>query len=93
MKVASLLEDPDICAEFRSCLRTNKWAMNPQKLAEFMNAKLLPAETKKYLHQMVDKEMPEGLKKYIEVELFPRIQLLVSKGILISMAHCWLHCK
>ena len=71
MKVASLLEDPDICAELRSYLRTNKWAMNPQKLAEFMNAKLLPAEAKKYLHRIVDKEMPEGLKKYMEVKLFP----------------------
>jgi hypothetical protein len=42
-KVASLLDDPNICAELRSYLRTNKWAMNPQKLAEFTNAKLLPA--------------------------------------------------
>ena len=71
VKVASLLEDPDICAELRSYLRTNKWAMNPQKLAEFMNAKLLPAEAKKYLHQIVDKERPEGVKKYMKVELFP----------------------
>lgn len=50
MKVASLLEDPDICAELRSYLRSNKWATNPEKLAEFTNAKLLPTEAKKYLH-------------------------------------------
>ena len=31
--------------------------MNPEKLAEFTNAKLLPAEAKKYLHQIVDKEV------------------------------------
>jgi hypothetical protein len=71
VKVASLLEDPDICAELRSYLRTNKWAMNPQKLAEFTKAELLPAEAKKYLHQIVEKEMPRGLKKYMELELFP----------------------
>jgi hypothetical protein len=33
------------------------------------------------------------LKKYIEVELFPHIQLKVGKGISISTAWCWLHCK
>ena len=93
VKVASLLEDPDICAELRSYLRTNKWAMNPQKLAKFTNAKLLPAEAKKYLHQIVDKEMPDGLKKYMEVELFPQIQLSVGRGISISTARCWLHRK
>jgi hypothetical protein len=67
--------------------------VNSQKLAKFTNAKLLPAEAKKYLHQIVDKEMPERLKKYMEVELFPQIQLLVGRGISISMAHCWLHRK
>ena len=91
VKVASLLEDPDICAELRSYLRTNKWAMNPQKLAEFTKAELLPAETKKYLHRVVEKEMPRGLKKYMELELFPQIQLSVGRGISISTAHHWLH--
>ncbi|KAF8523101.1 hypothetical protein BU17DRAFT_75038 [Hysterangium stoloniferum] len=75
VKVASLLEDPNICAELRFYLRSNKWTINPEKLAEFINAKLLPTEAKKYLHRIVDKEMPRGLKKYVEVELFPRIQL------------------
>ena len=34
--------------------------------------------------------MPQGLKKYMEIELFPRIHMKVGKGISISMAHRWL---
>ena len=46
-----------------------------------------------HLHQIVEKEMPRGLKKYVEVELFPQIQLSVGKGVSISTACCWLHCE
>jgi hypothetical protein len=46
--------------------------MNPQKLADFTKNKLLPDESKKYLRHVVSKEMPAGLKKYMELELFPR---------------------
>lgn len=45
--------------------------MNPQKLAMFSKDKMIPAKAQKYLTQIVDKEMPKGLKKYLEVELFP----------------------
>jgi hypothetical protein len=34
--------------------------------------------------------MPQGLKKYIEIELFPHIHMKVGKGISISTAHWWL---
>ena len=34
--------------------------------------------------------MPIGLKKYLEVELFPQIQIKFGKGILISTAHRWI---
>jgi hypothetical protein len=39
---------------------------------------------------IVDKEMPLGLKKYMELELFPRIHMKVGKGISISTARRWL---
>jgi hypothetical protein len=65
--------------------------MNPQKLAEFSKSQLIPAEAEKYLCQIVEKEMPRGLKRYMEVELFPRIQPKVGKGISISTARRWLH--
>jgi hypothetical protein len=90
-KVFSLLDDPDVCTELRSYLQTNKWSMNPQKLADFTKNKLLPDESKKYLRHVVSKEMPAGLKKYMELELFPRIQLKVARGISLRMARRWLH--
>jgi hypothetical protein len=90
-KVVSLLDDPDICTELRSYLRTNKWSMNPQKLADFTKSKLLPDESKKYLHHVVSREMPAGLKKYMELKLFPRIQMKVARGISLRTARRWLH--
>ncbi|KIL57128.1 hypothetical protein M378DRAFT_1031360 [Amanita muscaria Koide BX008] len=77
-KVFSLLDDPEVVTELRSFLRTNKWSMDPQKLSAFTKEKLLPDEAKKYLHRIVEEEMPAGLKKYLEVELFPRIQMKLS---------------
>ena len=68
-KVFSLLDDPDICTELRSYLRTNKWSMNLQKLADFTKNKLLPDEARKYLQHVVSTEMPAGLKKYMELKL------------------------
>jgi hypothetical protein len=60
-KVASLLDDPGICTELRSYLQTNKWSMNPQKLTDFTKNKLLPDESKRYLHHVVSREMPAGV--------------------------------
>lgn len=51
---------------------------------------MIPSEAEKYLHSIVDEEIPQGLKQYLEVELFLWIQLKVRKGISISMAHRWL---
>ena len=90
VKVKSLFEDPAIRAELRTYVRSNKWSMNPQKLQDFTNHKLLPDEAKKYCTHIVDKEMPLGLKKYMELELFPRIHMKVGKGISISTARRWL---
>ncbi|KAJ7939496.1 hypothetical protein B0H13DRAFT_1587124 [Mycena leptocephala] len=84
-KAFSLLDDPAIKAELRTYLRSNKWAMDPAKLKEFSAGKLVPAFAEKYLNQIVRDEMPRGLKKYMEVHLFPRI------GISLTTARCWLH--
>lgn len=90
-KMFSLLDDPEVATELRSYLRTNKWSMDPKKLSAFTKNKLLPDEAKKYLHHVVEKEMPAGLKKYLEVELFPRIQMKVGRGISLRTARRWLH--
>ena len=86
VKVKSLLKDPSICTEMQTYLRSHKWATNQKKFADFTQQKLFPAEAEKYAKHIIDKEMPCGLKKYLEVELFPRIQMKVRKGISISTA-------
>ncbi|KAN0128344.1 hypothetical protein V8E53_013849 [Lactarius tabidus] len=90
-KVFSLLDDPEIQTELCSYLRTNKWSQSPQKLSDFTKNKLLPAEARKYLHNIVQREMPAGLKKYLELELFPHIEIKLNlpPGVLklVLLAH------
>ena len=75
----------------REFLRSQKWAMNPQKLSDFTKNNLLLAEADKYLKHLVDDEMPKALKKYLEVNIFPCIQMKVSKGISLTTACQWLY--
>jgi len=91
VKVYSLLHDPLIAAELRAYLRSKKWAMDPAKLAKFTKDKLLPDAAAKYVQHITHEEMPIGLKKYMEVELFPRIHMKVRWGISLSTARRWLH--
>ncbi|EGN91677.1 hypothetical protein SERLA73DRAFT_157458 [Serpula lacrymans var. lacrymans S7.3] len=67
VKVSSLLDDPKIAAECRSYLQSNKWATNPQKFSKFVNQTMLPVEGEKYAKHIVDKEMPQGMKCYLEL--------------------------
>jgi hypothetical protein len=90
-EVFTLLSDPVICAELRSYVRSNKWSMNPEKLAKFSQNKLVPEVAAKYAHHITNIEMPQGLKKYLEVELFPRIHLKAGKGVSLHTARRWLH--
>ena len=90
-KTFTPLDDPAICMELRSFVRSNKWSMNPEKLKDFTRDNTLSTSAQKYFHHVVDHEIPRGLKKYMELELFPRIQLKVTKGISIRTARRWLH--
>jgi hypothetical protein len=64
--------------------------MDPKKLQKFMNNALLPDEAAKYGQEITKQEMPQGLKKYLELELFPCIHIKVGKGISLSTACWWL---
>ncbi|KAI0669706.1 hypothetical protein C8Q78DRAFT_977503 [Trametes maxima] len=86
IKAFSLLEDSEIRAELRAYLRSNKWAMNPSKLTEFSLGRMVPAAADQYLHQIINSEMPRGLRQYMEVELFPRVHLRPGKGISMRTA-------
>jgi len=85
-KTFSLYDNPAIRDELRSFVRSNKWAVNPEKLVEFSKAKMVPTAAAHYLEHITNFEIPEGLKKYMELELFPRIQLKSSKGISLATA-------
>ncbi|KAG2354742.1 hypothetical protein BDR07DRAFT_1305143, partial [Suillus spraguei] len=88
-KVYSLLINPDIAGEYRTYLWSNKWAVNSKKLAQFTSGKLIHSAASKHLQHVVDEEMPKGLGKYLELELFPHIHMKVAHGISLSNAHCW----
>jgi hypothetical protein len=89
-KVYTLLSDPAIAAELRAYIHSNKWAINPDKLRQFSKNELLPDAADKYLRHLIRKEMPLGLKKYMEQELFPHVHLRVGCGISLSTARRWL---
>jgi predicted transcriptional regulator len=91
VKAYSLLQDNDVRMDMRAYLRSNKWSVNPKKLAEFSEQKMVPVEAKKYLEGIVEQEMPRGLQKYVQTELFPRIGVKATKGISLSTARRWLH--
>ncbi|PCH37054.1 hypothetical protein WOLCODRAFT_157754 [Wolfiporia cocos MD-104 SS10] len=91
IKSYTLLQDPVVQAELCSYVRSNKWAMNPKKLTEFTKNSMIPAAAQQYLKEIIRKEMPAGLKKYMELELFPRIHLKVGRGISLSTVRDWLH--
>jgi len=90
-KVVSLLKDPAIAAKLRAYVHSNKWAINLNKLAQFTKNELIPSVADKYLKHIVHEEMPQGLKKYLEYELFPCIQLKTARGVSLSTACRWLH--
>ncbi|KAF9642133.1 hypothetical protein BDM02DRAFT_3106013 [Thelephora ganbajun] len=86
IKLFTLLEDPDIHAELRSYIRSNKWAVDPTKLTHFSAKKMLPKVAEAYGANLMKKEIPVGLKKYLKLELFPRIHMKVARGVSLSTA-------
>ena len=85
-KAYSLLDDPGIAAELRAYVRSNKWAVDAQKLTDFSKEKLIPAEVEKYLQGAVQDEMPQGVKHYMNLKLFPRCHAPNTFGT-VNMEH------
>ena len=71
--------------------RIHVWAMDPEKLAAFLANKLIPAVADKYMCNITHNEMPHGLKKYMEYELFPKIHLKIGWGVSLPKASWWMH--
>ena len=91
VKIFTLLSDPEIRAELRSYVRSNKWAIDPAKLADFTAQKMVPTVAKTYGTDLMKNEVPKGLKRYLELELFPRIHMKVARGVSLCTARRWLH--
>jgi hypothetical protein len=91
IKVFTLLEEPDIRAELRSYVRSNKWAVDPVKLANFTAQTMIPTVAKAYGAHLAKDEIPKGLKQYLELELFPRTHMKAKRGVSINTARRWLH--
>ncbi|KAJ3858271.1 hypothetical protein EV359DRAFT_3016, partial [Lentinula novae-zelandiae] len=51
------------------------WSMSPDKLQLFINKEMFPTVAKDYVKHITGTGMPEGLEKYLELELFPHIGL------------------
>jgi len=89
-KSCSLLKDPDIAEQMRSYLRSNKWSMDPTKLSEYSRGVMAPLAASKYQHQILNKEMPNGLARYVSKELLPDMGLKIKDGISRRTAVRWL---
>ena len=77
----------------RAYVRSNKWAIDPAKLAQFSEKKLVGIAADEYLKNILQDEIPQGVKKYLEYKLFPWNHLKVGCGVLLSTAHLWLYSK
>jgi hypothetical protein len=62
MKTYTLLSDPTVAIKLRAYVCSNKWAMNPEQLAQFSQNQLVPSAVNKYLCHVIHEEMPHGLK-------------------------------
>ena len=72
VKIFTLLEDHEIRAELRDYVHSNKWVIDPAKLADSSAQQMLPTVAKTYETNLMDKELLKGLKQYLEINLFPR---------------------
>ena len=85
-KVYLLLDDPEIIMELCTYICSNKWAMDAPRLTNISKNRLVPMEAEKYLHGIIQNEMLQSLKHYMELDLFLCIHLNVGKGISLAMA-------
>ena len=90
-KVFSLLSLPEVAEAMRAYLRSNKWCMTPQLLAQYTAGTMAPATAKEYAREIAEQEMPNGLSKYVTEEIFPRFGTKVQGGVKPRTARRWMH--
>ena len=50
----------------------------------------IPDVAKRFVENVLNNKMPKGLKKYMELELFPQVHMKVGHGISLNSACRWL---
>jgi len=91
VKIFTLLEDPEIHTELQSYVHSNKWAINPTKLAEFTTQTMVPAVVKMYGMNLTKNEISNGLKQYLKLKLLPQIHMRALQGVSLRTAQHRLH--
>ena len=66
----TLLNVPAIAAELQVYVQSNKWAVDPEKLQQFRQNKLVQDAVQEYLSQRTRVEMPTSLQNYMQLEYF-----------------------
>ncbi|KAJ3984700.1 hypothetical protein F5890DRAFT_1411020 [Lentinula detonsa] len=89
-KINSVLSDSTAREAIRTYLRSNKWALNPQKLEQLMKGELVSEEASEYRREIEHNEMPRGLKVFIEEKVLPRLHVkpASSLGLSLSSMRC-----
>jgi hypothetical protein len=67
-------------------MRSNKWAINPTKLQQFLWQELSFSEAESYAQQIVGEEIPHALKHHFKSVILPRLHLQ-SNGISLLTIH------
>jgi hypothetical protein len=74
----------------REYLRSEKWAMDPTKLAAYSANTMAAATAEEYAREIAQREMPAGLAIYVKEEIFPRFGVKVRGGIKRRTAMRWM---
>jgi hypothetical protein len=68
--------------EVTHAMRTeNKWSITPILLAQYSAGTMAPETAKRYVQEIANQEMLNGLSKYVTEEIFPRFGTKVQGGI------------
>jgi len=91
LKISSVLIDPTAQAAIRDYLCSKKWTVhNPARLQQLFKNELSPNDAAVYTHELVNHDIPLGLKHYIETTLLPSMHVKpLCLGLSLS-SMCWL---
>ncbi|KAH8927610.1 hypothetical protein BT69DRAFT_1213772, partial [Atractiella rhizophila] len=81
---------PEIREELRAWMRSQKFSMDPARVIDYSQAHMIPAAVEKHARNQVKNNLPDRLRSYINLTLFPHIEWKPSKGISKRTVRRWL---